>query len=576
MSTADKVIIAACVGVLAFYFLKMSNQPVRPPQPNVAGQVAGSDTPVDASPAVQPGDGSGGTVEAPEPPPATATTPIDPAIGSVPAEFANLEPAKPVTMENEDVAFSIDPVDGGMRDIIMRRHLAEIGDESPVGLSVGNVPFLAVQGDQQPLRFSNAIVEESSAEGAKIVTVSRALIGEPLVLRQTWKVAEAEPHKINYSVSVENLGPGRSALPPMRLNLGMMAPLSKAGGFMGSSGIDQRIDLREVDEDPEWFPLTKIAKMNEKKRAKYAALPIDWVAVQNKYFALITDHDEPMTDARMTTIPAVVGADGEEKQPALIGASVALAGEPLGVGETRTWDYEVFAGPKSYKGLKELGAKKEALMHFDLFMFFHLSAMEWVSLFILWMVKMVHGLAGNYGIAIICTTVVIRMAFWPITHQSTLMSRKMQKIQPIIQELNEKYKDDPQKKSMKMMEVYREHNINLAAGCLPVLLQIPVFFALFNVLRSTIELRHQPFFGWVHDLAAPDTLVEVAGFPINPLAAIWGVSMIFQQKCMPQSADPMQRRMMMFMTAGMLVFLYNMPSGLVLYWTVSNLLSILQ
>ena len=153
----------------------------------------------------------------------------------------------------------------------------------------------------------------------------------------------------------------------------------------------------------------------------------------------------------------------------------------------------------------------------------------------------------------------------------------MQKIQPLAQEIREKYKNDPQKMQQKTMELYREQKINPIAGCLPMFLQIPVFFALFNVLRSAIELRQAPFL-WADDLSGQDSIFTIPGIeiPINPLAIIMGLTMVLQQKTIPTSTDPMQQKVMMFMTVFFVFILYTMPSGLTLYWSINQIVSIFQ
>jgi YidC/Oxa1 family membrane protein insertase len=154
--------------------------------------------------------------------------------------------------------------------------------------------------------------------------------------------------------------------------------------------------------------------------------------------------------------------------------------------------------------------------------------------------------------------------------------RKMQKLQPVIKELRAKYKEQPDKLNRKIMELYREHKVSPLGGCLPMFLQIPVFFALFNTFRSAIELRHASFL-WVADLSQPDTLAFSPDWlPIRPLAILMGGSMFLQQKMMPTSGDPAQARMMTFMSVFFMFIFYTMPAGLTLYWTVNQVLTILQ
>jgi YidC/Oxa1 family membrane protein insertase len=153
--------------------------------------------------------------------------------------------------------------------------------------------------------------------------------------------------------------------------------------------------------------------------------------------------------------------------------------------------------------------------------------------------------------------------------------KRMQKVQPQMKEIREKYKKDPQTMNAKVMELYRKEKVNPLGGCLPILLQIPVFIALYSTLNGAVELRQVPFW-WINDLAKPDTVAVVLGLPINPLVIVMTSLMVLQQRLTPSAMDPTQQKMMMFMPIMMLFILYNLPAGLTLYWTVSQILAILQ
>ena len=193
-------------------------------------------------------------------------------------------------------------------------------------------------------------------------------------------------------------------------------------------------------------------------------------------------------------------------------------------------------------------------------------------------VKTAVGPVWAYGLAIILITLLVKLLFWPLTHFSTVSMKRMSQVQPLIKEINEKFKENAQLKQQKIMELYREHKINPLMGCLPIFLQIPVFFALYNVFRCSVELRHANFL-WVTDLSQPDTLAFLPYsdmIPIRPLAILTGVTMLVQQKITPSSMDPTQAKMMMFMTLFFAFIFYSMPSGLTLYWTVNQAIGIVQ
>ena len=198
----------------------------------------------------------------------------------------------------------------------------------------------------------------------------------------------------------------------------------------------------------------------------------------------------------------------------------------------------------------------------------------------LWLLNFFHGFVGNYGIAIILLTVLIKGAFWPITQKGMKSMKNMQKLQPKVAKLKEKFKGDPQKMNQEMMALYKTYKVNPLGGCLPLVLQIPFFFALYKVLLMSIELRHAPFMLWINDLAAPDRLWVGFDIPflhgIPVLTLLMGASMYLQQKMTPTTADPTQARIMQMLPIIFTFMFINFASGLVLYWFVNNLLSILQ
>jgi len=190
----------------------------------------------------------------------------------------------------------------------------------------------------------------------------------------------------------------------------------------------------------------------------------------------------------------------------------------------------------------------------------------------------------NYGVSIILLTILVKALFWPLTHKSYKSMKEMQKLQPRMAKLREKHKNDKQKLNQEMMALYKTYKVNPMGGCLPMVIQIPVFFALFRVLGGCIELRHAPFMLWINDLSAPDRLFNFPfqipfmsppyGIPV--LTLLMGASMFLQQKMTPTPGDPMQAKIMMFLPIIFTFMFINFPSGLVLYWLVNNILSIGQ
>jgi YidC/Oxa1 family membrane protein insertase len=244
----------------------------------------------------------------------------------------------------------------------------------------------------------------------------------------------------------------------------------------------------------------------------------------------------------------------------------------LATGASAVFEHEGYFGPKKLSLLKEVGYGLADTIKFG-----------WLSPLakpMLWLLNFFHGIFGNYGIAIILLTCAVKGAFWPITHKGMKSMKNMQKIQPKVAKLREKFKDDPVKMNQEMMAMYKTYKVNPLGGCLPMLIQIPFFFALYRVLMLAIELRHAPFMLWINDLSAPDRLMIGFEIPwlhgIPVLTLLMGGTMFLQQKMSPTTADPQQAKMMQMMPVVFTVMFVNFASGLVLYWFVSNLLSILQ
>ncbi len=234
--------------------------------------------------------------------------------------------------------------------------------------------------------------------------------------------------------------------------------------------------------------------------------------------------------------------------------------------------YAVYFGPKKLSFLKAVGHDLARAINFGWF--------DVLAKPMLWLLNFFHAYIGNYGVAIILLTILIKGVFWPITQKGMKSMKNMQKLQPKVARLKEKFKDDPQKMNQEMMALYKTYKVNPLGCCLPMLLQIPFFFALYKVLLMSIELRHAPFMLWINDLSAPDRLwigfdiPYLHGIPV--LTLLMGASMFLQQKMTPTTADPTQARIMQMLPIIFTFMFLNFASGLVLYWFVNNLLSILQ
>jgi YidC/Oxa1 family membrane protein insertase len=310
--------------------------------------------------------------------------------------------------------------------------------------------------------------------------------------------------------------------------------------------------------------LEQVAVKDLAKKNVYAGR-IDWTCLEERYF-----------------LSGIVPAVPVESSVRLSMANGRLDNslvEPefrIDSGAQKRFEYKLYMGPKSYSILKTLGIGLDRAIHFG---FFDILAKP-----LLWLLNFLHGFIPNYGLAIIVLTLIIKGILWPLGSKSYKSMSEMKKIQPLMAQIREKYKDDKKKMNEETMALYKTYKVNPLGGCLPMVVQIPVFFALYRMLYEAIELRHAPFIGWINDLSAPDRLLHFSfsipfmeppyGIPV--LTIIMGATMFIQQKMSPPMGDPTQAKMMMMMPIVFTFIFINFSSGLVLYWLVNNVVSISQ
>jgi YidC/Oxa1 family membrane protein insertase len=241
-----------------------------------------------------------------------------------------------------------------------------------------------------------------------------------------------------------------------------------------------------------------------------------------------------------------------------VGAIMKLGS--IAPGATTSLDAKMFVGPQESKKLEQFATDFELVKDYG-----------WLTIIakpIFWLMEQIHKILGNWGWTIIVLTIIIKLAFFPLSAASYRSMAKMKLVTPKMTAIRERHKDDPQKMNAAMMELYKTEKINPLGGCLPIVVQIPVFISLYWVLLASVEMRHAPWLGWIHDLSAPD--------PFYILPVVMAISMFIQTKLNPTPPDPIQAKVMMFMPLIFSVMFFFFPSGLVLYWVVNNVLSITQ
>ncbi|MBM3340909.1 MAG: membrane protein insertase YidC [Betaproteobacteria bacterium] len=244
----------------------------------------------------------------------------------------------------------------------------------------------------------------------------------------------------------------------------------------------------------------------------------------------------------------------------LYAAGVKVVGTPIAAGQKGVLSAPLYAGPQDQKTLEKLAPGLELVVDYGILTIFAAP--------LFWVLQWIHGWVGNWGVAIILLTVLIKLVFYPLQEASYKAMARMKVIAPKMQQLKERYGDDRQRMQKAMMELYQKEKVNPMAGCLPILVQMPVFIALYWVILASVELRHAPFYGWIQDLSSID--------PWYILPVLMGLSMVIQMRLNPVPPDPIQAKVMKIMPIAFSIFFFFFPAGLVLYWLVNNILSIAQ
>ncbi len=372
-----------------------------------------------------------------------------------------------------------------------------------------------------------------------------------IFIEKTYKFTP-DTYAIGMEVIIKN-GSGRGIQDSLFVGLNGKAPDDKRlYAFEGPSALINN-ELKEI----------KTKKLKEQNTFDGK---IKWVALQSRYFMSSLIPGE-IKDA---SLHLALNSDK------FVAARYRQPEEAIQPGTQYTYKYQLFMGPKRIEELKNVGNDLHKVVDFGWF--------DFIAKPCLWLMNLFYGVIPNYGVAIIILTLLVKILLWPLGQKSYKSMSEMKKIQPLMKEIREKYKDDKQRMNQEVMGLYRTYKINPLGGCLPMVVQLPVFFALYRMLYEAIELRHAPFFLWIDDLAAPDRLFRFDfsvpfmeppyGIPV--LTIVMGASMLLQQKMSPPMGDATQAKMMMFMPIIFTVIFINFSSGLVLYWLVNNVLSIAQ
>jgi len=494
---------------------------------------------------------------------------------------------------NDDARYTFTSHGGGLRRIellhyretISRAHRKQPLTNNFAELNAHvSVPVLAVRGDD-------------SIEGDNLFTLTRTPTGvkaEKTLPNGLRIIKEFEPttnYLITTTVRFENTTGQALKVPAQEWTVGTATPMGPDdnGQYVGMMWYDGR-SKQEIGRG--WFDNRTLGCIPGVPRTEYRAgtSNVIWVAVHNQFFALVAMPIAPAEQIVSSMLdlprdPDESMASSQPNTPLPKGFLTSLGYPAVTIAPAQILERQIyfFAGPKEYRTLARIADRfhneVDAVMGFDqVFPFYKLGGFFGKAL-LLGMNALHNAFSLSYGWAIIVITIIIKLLFWPLTAASTRSMKRMAALQPQMKALQEKYKDDPAEMNRRMMKFWKENKVNPMGGCLPMLLQMPVFFGFFTMIRTAIELRGASWL-WVLDLSKPDTLFMIPGvnFPFNLLPLLMGATMLWQSHLTPPSPgmDPTQQKMMRYMPLIFLVFLYNFSSGLTLYWTVQNLLTILQ
>lgn len=519
------VILSILIIILYQEYMRRFHPPAQPPAQETAGQAAREEGPAPQAP--------------PAPRPLTA-----------PTEAARNAPVREVTVETPDYIARFTSQGGRLASFRLKRYRAGVeadsplidmvsagaGVELPLGLRLQETPTGSDRGIVYEVRGVDLNLEAGAAGSLAFVGATPS--GRRIVKQFTFS---GSSYAVEVAVSIDGAPQGAGLLFTTR---------GENKGVKGDALFEGVIALRDGDIVREWpDDIEDRMKIGE---------PLSWIGFGHTYF-----------------VAALIPADGVEAEATVTrrdrGFVMEIRGRAAAPGDGAV-RYRLFMGPKVLSLLESFDRGLEQSIDFGYFAFIAVPMLHALNFF--------HTYTRNYGLDIILLTVLIKLLLWPLTQKSFVSMKRMQKLQPQMQRLKDKFGDDKTRLNKEMMDLYKRNHVNPLGGCLPMLLQFPFFIGFYNALLTPIELRHASFL-WITDLSRPDwesLPLSVFGYEVGipVLVLLMGASMFIQQWMSPAIGDPNQRRMMMLMPLVFTVIFVSFPAGLTIYWFVNNLLSIVQ
>ncbi|HST31474.1 MAG TPA: membrane protein insertase YidC [Chthoniobacterales bacterium] len=494
----------------------------------------------------------------PAPSPVASATPV----AQTTPEFAE----KTETLRNEDVELHLTNRGGGISEAMLVNHLASHDDQQRIVLnSKEQTPIGAIVDQPNSLHLDEfslirepdgGIKCERTADG---VTVRKKFFFPPSSEKKDNFVTEMD-------VDVVNAGGQPYSNPGYLVALGSAAPVHPKD-YSYYTRLVWCLDGKAKGVDVNWFGggggIFGIGARAPQPFYQQDLTNADWAAVSDQFFTTLI---APLTAKGNGVWGRRFDISPEQKMFGITGG-LRMPGFQLPPGQTYTARFEIWVGPKIYHRLARLDHNEAEIMDFGMF--------KIVSQFLLNFLNWIHGFLGSYGWSILALTAIIKIVLWPLQNKANYSMRRMSLLNPKVQELRDKYKDDPTKMNQEVMKLYKDYGVNPVGGCLPMMIQIPIFFGLFKMLGQAVELRNAHFL-WVSDLSQPDTVAHLFGVPINVIPLCMAASQIWLMAMTPKTGDPAQRRVMMFTPLIFLFICYNFAAALALYYTTQNLFSIVQ
>jgi YidC/Oxa1 family membrane protein insertase len=578
-NTILAIVLSAIVLIVWQFFFAMPQEKARQEQLQVQQQLAQKQNPQKPAAAGQP-------AQAPSAPgaPQVPGQAAPPSVGAPITRAAALAASPRIPITTESVQGSIDLKGGRLDDLALVKFRETVDPKSPpivlLSPSGSPEPFYAEFGWTNAAGANVAVpngdtVWKQSGAGALGIDHPVTLTydnGQGLEFRRT--IAVDDKYLFTIKDEVANKSDKPVTLFPFALISRHGTPQT-AGYYILHEGLIGKFGDEGTKE--------VTYKTIEEKKVNTFNTTNAWLGITDKYWAAVL---LPKTDAHVI---ANFKAD-EIGTVKTYQTDYLLDARTIAPGGTATADARVFAGAKEVRVINDY-EKKLDLNHFDLLI-------DWgwfyfITKPLFFVIDYIYHLVGNFGVAILIVTVLIKTAFFPLANKSYASMAKMKAVQPQMTAMRERFKDDKAKQQQALMELYKKEKINPLAGCLPIAIQIPVFFSLYKVLFVTIEMRHAPFFGWIHDLSAPDptnifnlfglipfdpTTVPMVGhfLHVGLWGVIMGITMWAQMKLNPAPPDPTQAMIFNWMPLIFTFMLATFPAGLVIYWAWNNSLSVLQ